>query len=89
MLRALCVIIGILMLPLGPAFANAGHDPEANAALKYWQAFATLPTLTAVEQQKLSLQHLSDPVDAQARAVVNKGAYALRMLHLEYFAAAA
>ncbi|HEV3118430.1 MAG TPA: hypothetical protein VGY58_15380 [Gemmataceae bacterium] len=82
MLRAWCVVIGILVFPRGPAFADVGGDPGANAALKYWQAFATLPAFTAAEQQKLSLQHLSDPVDAQARALASKGAYALRMLHL-------
>jgi hypothetical protein len=81
MLRALCLtIVGVCAM--GRASADAGPALGANAALKYWQAFATLPRLTEAEENKISLQHLSDPVDDQARKVVAKAEYALRMMHL-------
>ena len=53
MLRAACLTVTILVLPMAPAFAEAGSDPGANAALKYWQAFAKLPKVSPAEQKKL------------------------------------
>jgi hypothetical protein len=82
MVRALGLAIAILVFPLEGASADTGRDQGANAALKYWQAFASLPHFTEAEQQKLSLQHLADPLDGQARDIVKRGAYSLRMLHL-------
>src|SRR5262249_5445131 len=47
--RALYLGMTVLLLPSGPAPAGAPPGPDANAALKYWQAFTTLPRLTAAE----------------------------------------
>ena len=82
MLRGFGLAITILLCPLAYSSADTAPVQGANAALKYWQAFATLPHFTDAEQQKLSLQRLSDPLDAQARDIVKRGDYALRMLHL-------
>jgi hypothetical protein len=81
MLRALFLAVTILGLPLGYASADAPPAPIGNAALKYWQAFATLPQLTEAEGQKLSAECLTMPLDAQAREIVSKAEYALQMMH--------
>src|SRR6266446_4368717 len=79
MLRALSLAMTMLVLPLGPAFADAGPDSGGNAALKYWQAFATLPTLTDAEQNRLA-DYANKPLDAQAREFVSQAEYALTMM---------
>ncbi len=81
MLRALCLGTTLLFLPLGHAFADAPGDLGGNAALKYWQAFATMPKFTDAEQTKLMAEHLTMPLDAQAKESVVKAEYALRMMH--------
>jgi hypothetical protein len=80
MLRALCLTVALLALPWGRASADTAPGPGANAALQYWQAFATLPKFTEAEQNKLG-ECLTMPLDAQARDTVTKSAYALRMMH--------
>jgi hypothetical protein len=79
MLRAFCLAMTMLVLPWRDASADAGPDLGANAALKYWQAFATLK-LTDAEQRKLEA-YLTMPLDAQAREIVTKSEYALQMMH--------
>jgi hypothetical protein len=81
MLRVFYLAMTILLLPLEPASADAPSDLGANAALKYWRAFPQLPTLTEAEQHKLSAECLTMPLDAHAREMVSKAAYALRMMH--------
>src|SRR5262249_23245203 len=81
MLRALRLTTFILILPSGHASADVSTDLGANAALKYWQAFATLPKFTDAEQSRLMAEDLTMPVDAQARESVGKAEYALRMMH--------
>jgi hypothetical protein len=81
MLRALCLATTILALPSGHASAEAPSDLGANAALKYWQAFATLPKFTDAEQTRLMSEHLTMPLDAQTREIVSKAEYSLRMMH--------
>jgi hypothetical protein len=81
MLRALCLATTILALPPGHASAEAPSDLGANAALKYWQAFAALPKFTDAEQTRLISEHLTMPLDTQAREIVSKAEYALRMMH--------
>jgi hypothetical protein len=81
MLRALCLAMTFLVLPLDRASADTDPDLGANAALKYWQAFATLPPLTATEQRTLNAECLTMPLDDRARGMVARAAYSLRMLH--------
>jgi hypothetical protein len=70
-----------LVLSSGHASADAPSDLGANAALKYWQAFAALPKFTDAEQSRLMAEHLTMPLDAQAKERVSKAEYALRMMH--------
>ena len=83
MLRALCLAVTVFGLPLGSASAEAppAPVPGANAVLKYWQAFATLPQLTDAEGQTLKAECLTMPLDAHASEIVAKADYALQMLH--------
>ena len=46
MLRALCLSMTVLVLPSSYVSADTPSDPSGNAALKYWQAFATMPKLS-------------------------------------------
>jgi hypothetical protein len=78
--RALLLATTLLAFPFGPALAAAPPDAGANAALKYWQAFATLPTFSKAEQNKLNAECLSMPLDAHARELVARADYALRMM---------
>jgi hypothetical protein len=80
MLRALCLALTVLAPPQDHAFADTSPELGANAALKYWQGFATLPRLTKAEQQKLG-ECLTMPLDAQARKLVTRARYALEMMH--------
>jgi len=80
MLRALILAMTIFVLPLGSAFAEGGADPGGNAALKYWQAFATLPKFTDAENKKIS-ECLTTPLDNETRKMLTKAEYSLQMLH--------
>jgi hypothetical protein len=82
MLRALCLAMTMLVFPLASARADAPADLGANAALKYWQAFATLPRFSDAEQKKLGAECLTMPLDDHAQELVNRAAYALWMLRL-------
>jgi hypothetical protein len=80
MLRALRLATFIVILPFGHASADVSTDLGANAALKYWQAFATMPRFTDAEQSRLMAEHLTMPLDDKARESVGKAEYALRMM---------
>src|SRR3954451_8719964 len=80
MLRAASLTTLVLALALGSAFAEAPSGLDANAALKYWQAFATMPKLGDPEQSKLMAESLTMPLDAHARELVGRAEYALRMM---------
>jgi hypothetical protein len=80
MLRALCLLTSVLVLPAGAAAADAPAGPGSNAALKYWQAFATLPRFTDSEQKRLN-DYLTGTLDAHAREIVSQAEYSLKMLH--------
>ena len=73
-------VISLLLLS---SFAAAGPpaSPGVNAALKYWQAFATLPRLTSEEQRKLEVECATMPLNARARALVAKSDYSFRMMY--------
>jgi hypothetical protein len=81
MLRATSLAMMFLALPLGFASAGAGPNTGANAALKYWQAFATMPKFTDAEQTKLTAEFLTMPLDKHARDIVARADYALRIMH--------
>ena len=81
MLRAFCLTMTILLLPLGYASADAPLNLGDNAALKYWQAFAQLPKFSDTEQHKLNAEFLTMPMNAHAREIVARADYALRMMH--------
>src|SRR5689334_10370150 len=81
MLRALCLAMTVLVLPLEAAAADAVPNLGANAALKYWQGFANLPKFTDAEQKKLNAGGHTMALDAQARKIVTRAAYSLRMMH--------
>jgi hypothetical protein len=81
MLRATCLAL-IAVLVCGAAIAAADDSSLGNnAALKYWQAFATLPKFADEEQSKLMSESPSMPLDAHARELVANAEYSLRMLH--------
>ena len=75
MLRALCLAMAVLVFPLESSFADAKTDSDENAALKYWQAFATLPKFADAEKQETrgGLDHTprrSRAEDSDRRAVL-------------------
>lgn len=72
------LIIGLHSLP---TLAGGDGDLGKNAALKYWQAFATLPALTDGESRKLRSDALSMPLDSAARALIDRAGYSLQLLH--------
>jgi hypothetical protein len=79
--RAICLALAVLALFLRSTPAKADlPDPGANAALKYWQAFATLPRFTAAEQDKLMAERVSLPLDAQLRHMLEGAKYSLDMM---------
>ena len=80
MLRASFLAMTILLLPSVSDSAGAAADPDGNAALKYWQAFATLPTFTEAENKKLA-ESLTTPLDDLARKILADADYSLRMMH--------
>jgi hypothetical protein len=79
--RALCLAMAILVLPVGDAPADTPPDLGANAALRYWQAFAALPRLTGAEESMLEAECATMPLDAHARRLVTEAEYALRLMH--------
>jgi hypothetical protein len=81
MLRAMSLATSVLLLLWAPARADNPSDLGANAALKYWQAFATLPKFTDAEGQKIFAGYLTMPLDAHAKEIVAKAEYALKMMH--------
>jgi len=80
MLRALCLAMVVLVLPLESSFADAKADSDENAALNYWQAFATLPKFTDAEKKKLA-EVMTTPLDDLARKIVTDAQYSLQMMH--------
>ena len=80
MLRALYLVMAVLVLPLESSFANARTDSDENAALKYWQAFATLPQFADAENKKLA-EVLTTPLDDLTRKILTDAQYSLQMMH--------
>src|SRR4051794_28268569 len=80
MLRTLTLLVAALALPWQPAAAQAQSEAGGNAALKYWQAFATLPTFTDAENKKRG-EPLTTPLDDAARKMLTNADYSLQMMH--------
>jgi hypothetical protein len=80
MLRA--ARLGFLLVALPVASVRAG-DGGDNAALKYWQAFATMPKLSHDEANLLAdyAEYPVNPQDAHIRDFVSQAEYALTMMH--------
>ena len=81
MLRALCLTMTVLFFSWSRATADTPPQPADNAALKYWQAFATLPPLEKADEERLRADSSTMPLDANARELVEKADYSLKMLH--------
>lgn len=81
MLRALCLTATVLFFSWSRASADTPPKPADNAALKYWQAFATLPPLEKAEEDRLRTESSTMHLDADARDLLAKADYSLRMLH--------
>jgi hypothetical protein len=80
MLRALCLATTVVLLPLNSAFENPEPGSAGNAALKYWQAFATLPTFNDAETRKLA-EVLTTRPDDLTRKILTDADYSLKMMH--------
>jgi hypothetical protein len=80
MLRASCLAMTVCGTLLGYALAEDTPKCDANAALRYWQAFATLPRFTDAEGQKINAEALTMPLDGHAREIVTKAEYSLDVL---------
>lgn len=76
MFKSLCTAFGLGLLIAGPA--AAGDDLAANAALKYWQAFSTMPKL---DEKTQPADLASMPLDDKAKALVASADYALEQMH--------
>jgi hypothetical protein len=81
MLRRLSLIVTALLV-FGSGSARADADLAANAALKYWQAFATLPKLNDPDQHAVMRESTTMPLDARARELVKSADYSLRLMHV-------
>ncbi len=80
MLRTLCLATTVLLCPWMTAFADPGTDLSGNAALKYWQAFSTLPRFSD-EENRIIGDCLICPLDDAARKILTDSEYSLIMLH--------
>src|SRR4051812_47621391 len=80
MLRASFGALVLFVLPWTATRADGPADLSANAALQYWQAFATMPKLTDAEQNKVTAEYLTMSLDPRARELVSKAEYALRCM---------
>lgn len=85
MLRAACLAALLVAQPLlaQPADSARAGERGENAALKYWQAFATMPKLSEAEQNQLAdyAEYPVNPQDAHIREAVNHAEYALGMMY--------
>jgi hypothetical protein len=81
MVRALSLTMTIFLVCGEPTRADSRPELGANAALKYWQAFATMPKFSDAEQKLLLEECLTMPLDARAQKLVTDSEYSLRLMH--------
>jgi hypothetical protein len=77
------VLLSLALVPPVPAAAqspDAKSDLGANAALKYWQAFAVLPRLDK-DQEKLLEEGNRSPLDAAALKLIDSSEKSRMYLH--------
>jgi hypothetical protein len=75
-------LLSCALFPATPAAQAADTQPDlgANAAMKYWQAFALLPTLDK-GQEKLLQEWDKVPLDAAAQALLDRSRMSRVYLH--------
>lgn len=82
--RWLFTYVLVILLSLARAECLFADDRAPNAALKYWQAFSTMPKMGDKLEQKLKLacseDGFDDPVDQQLASLIEQSQYALHML---------
>src|SRR5262249_27565054 len=77
---------GFLVVPLvgrvlgRPAFAQPAPKGDTNAAMKYWQAFGLMPTLTK-DQETILHDWEKVPLDAAAQKLIDQSKNSLDYLH--------
>jgi hypothetical protein len=78
--KTVCIALGLGLLCVGPVAADEKLDADlaANAALKYWQAFSTMPKL---DDKFWSKDVATMPLDAKTKELVASAAYSLEQLH--------
>jgi hypothetical protein len=79
----IAIIVGLALFRPAPAAAQAPDgrpDLAANAAIKYWQAFAFLGTLNK-DQEKLVAEWHKAPLDAKTLALINDSRTCRLYLH--------
>ena len=76
MSKSFYIAFGLGLLCAGPA--AAADDLAANAALKYWQAFSTMPKL---DEKTQPADVASMPLDDKAKALVASADYSLEQMH--------
>ncbi len=77
------LFLSLALFPLSPAAAQAPDaklDLGANAAMKYWQAFALMPNLDK-DQEKLLQEWNKVPLDAAALKLIDGSQLSLVYLH--------
>jgi hypothetical protein len=81
MLRRTCFVLAVCLLVGSARAQQPAADLNANAALKYWQAFASLPKFPDEQQKHLDAASLTTPVDERLKEIVRSSADALREMH--------
>jgi hypothetical protein len=80
MVRVWCLATTVFLMPLSQAWADQPGDRDDNAALKYWQAIASLPKLKDADVQRINDQYLTIPLDAGVKEIVGKANYSLKLM---------
>ena len=70
--------LGLLCAAPAAAGDKTDADLAANAALKYWCAFSTMPKLDEAFQ---AADHRTMPLDDKAKALVASADYSLEQMH--------
>jgi hypothetical protein len=81
MIRVMFLFTAFAGATLAASAVAAPPESNANAALKYWQAYATLPKLADAEAERLNINVPERELDSRDRQLVSEGDYALAMLH--------